>query len=136
MGDNNNMSSLAGCQRVLDGMGEDILVNVGDWSGARAKTHEVQNGNVDVSKQGVQRIICEDSKDFKVITKLPLEKFSAWEKANFFPEENFLAALRAIDGVSQVETQTYALETVNLMGKIKVPKSSNGCMAHSLPQTN
>jgi hypothetical protein len=37
---------------------------------------------------------------------VPLDDFGPWEEKGFAPEEEFLAKLKAIDGVSQVETQT------------------------------
>merc|ERR1712051_797203 len=96
-------------------------------------THEVLNGKLDSSKQGVQRIICPECHDFKIITKLPAHKYDAWSNLSHFPEEKFLEGLRAIDGVSQVEAQTYTLETINLMGKIRVPKAAHGCMSDNMP---
>ena len=38
--------------------------------------------------------------------QVPLEDFGPWEKSGYAPEEEFLEKLRAIEGVSQVETQT------------------------------
>jgi hypothetical protein len=35
-----------------------------------------------------------------------LEDFGPWEKSGYAPEEEFLEKLKAIEGVSQVETQT------------------------------
>jgi len=65
----------------------------------------------------VQRVVCGGCHDFKVITKLPKASFEAWEKAAFAPEADFLAALKAIPGVSAVETQTYTLEEVKMSKK-------------------
>ncbi|KAL7569987.1 hypothetical protein ACA910_017036 [Epithemia clementina (nom. ined.)] len=59
--------------------------------------------------QGVQRIVCGGCMDFKVITSLSSEKFGDWEKAGFKPEEDFLEKLKAIDGISEVETQAYTI---------------------------
>mmetsp|Transcript_37141 Transcript_37141/g.115380 ORF Transcript_37141/g.115380 Transcript_37141/m.115380 type:complete len:164 (-) Transcript_37141:155-646(-) len=134
--EDNDMASLKACVKLLDELKIEVLGNVHEWIGKQASTHEVQNGNIDTSKQTVQRIICTDCHDFKVITKLPMEKFSEWEKKNFSPEEKFLEGLRAIDGVSAVETQTYTLENVNIMcgSKVKVPKAASGCMAEGLPR--
>merc|ERR1719464_267468 len=106
----------------------EILGNTSEFVGKLMSTHDVLNGKVDTSRKGVQRIICTDCHDFKIITKLPIESFKEWEARGFAPEEKFLAGLKAIDGVSSVETQTYTLETINLMGKIIVPKASRGCM--------
>ncbi|CAJ1930371.1 unnamed protein product [Cylindrotheca closterium] len=57
----------------------------------------------------VQRVVCGGCMDFKVITSLPADKFGDWEAAKFAPEEKFLEKLKAIDGVSLVETQTFTL---------------------------
>merc|ERR1719482_2522473 len=47
--------------------------------------------------------------DFKVVTSVKADKFPKWEEDKFAPEEDFLAALKAIPGVSAVETQTYTV---------------------------
>jgi len=65
----------------------------------------------------VQRVVCGGCHDFKIITKLPQKDFEAWEKAAFAPEADFLAALKAISGISAVETQTYTLEEVKMSKK-------------------
>jgi len=57
----------------------------------------------------VDRVVCGGCLDFKVITSLPADKFGAWEESKFAPEEAFLAKLKAIDGISTVETQTYTI---------------------------
>jgi len=57
----------------------------------------------------VQRVVCGGCMDFKVITSLSADKFGEWETAKFAPEEDFLAKLKAIDGITLVETQTYTL---------------------------
>jgi len=59
--------------------------------------------------KGVQRVVCGGCMDFKVVISLPEPKFGAWEEKMFAPEEDFLAKLEAIDGISVVETQTYTL---------------------------
>eukprot|EP00931_Biecheleriopsis_adriatica_P098193 TRINITY_DN7211_c0_g1_i2.p1 TRINITY_DN7211_c0_g1~~TRINITY_DN7211_c0_g1_i2.p1 ORF type:complete len:184 (-),score=42.11 TRINITY_DN7211_c0_g1_i2:32-514(-) len=132
-----DMASLKACQKLLEEMKNDILQVIHDWAGKQLKTREVKNGDIDVSRQTVQRFVSQDqdSCDFKVVVKLPLDKFQEWEKKNFEPEGKFLEALQEIPGVSQVETQTYTLECVNLLGNIStaVPKASNGCLADSLP---
>ena len=43
--------------------------------------------------------------------KLSADKFPDWEKTGFAPEAAFLE-LKAIEGISTVETQTYTLEEV------------------------
>jgi len=65
----------------------------------------------------VQRIVCGDCQDFKVVTKLTKSAFEAWQKAGFEPEAEYLAAVKAIAGISAVETQTYTLEEVKLNKK-------------------
>ena len=59
--------------------------------------------------KGVQRVVCGGCLDFKVVTSLDVDSFGKWEEAKFAPEEKFLEKLKAIDGVSQIETQTYTL---------------------------
>lgn len=62
--------------------------------------------------KSVQRIVCGGCLDYKVIIALPADKWGQWEQNKFAPEEQFLAALKAINGVSTVETQTYTLMPV------------------------
>lgn len=59
--------------------------------------------------KSVQRVVCGGCLDFKVITSLPADKFGEWEKNAFAPEAAFLEKLKAIDGISTVETQTFTL---------------------------
>jgi hypothetical protein len=59
--------------------------------------------------QDVQRVVCGGCLDFKIITKLSAEKFGPWSESGFPPEETFLEKLKAIDGITQVETQTYTI---------------------------
>ena len=54
----------------------------------------------------VQRIVCGGCLDFKVMVTQPLEGYGPWEEAGHPPEADFIAKLKAIPGVSQVETQT------------------------------
>ena len=54
----------------------------------------------------VNRLVCGGCLDFKLMTTVPLEDFGAWEEKEFAPEKDFLRKITAIDGVSQVETQT------------------------------
>ncbi|GKZ01147.1 hypothetical protein MPSEU_001066100 [Mayamaea pseudoterrestris] len=63
---------------------------------------------VDGFKQ-VQRIVCGSCMDFKVITSVSADQFEAWEASKFEPEPAYLEKLKAIVGVSQVETQTYTI---------------------------
>jgi len=52
-----------------------------------------------------------------VVTKLTKDDFGKWEKNNFAPEPQFLEAIKKINGVTAVETQTYTLEEVKLNKK-------------------
>ena len=54
----------------------------------------------------VNRAVCGGCLDFKLCTTVPLSTFGPWEEAGHPPEEEFLAKLKKIEGVSQVETQT------------------------------
>ena len=45
----------------------------------------------------------------QVITSVDADKFGEWKKELFDPVEFFIEMLRAIDGVSQIETQTYTV---------------------------
>jgi len=54
----------------------------------------------------VNRLVCGSCLDFKLMTTVPLDDFGPWEEKGFAPEGEFLEKIKAIDGVSQVETQT------------------------------
>jgi len=54
----------------------------------------------------VNRLVCGGCLDFKVMVTQPLEGYGPWEEAGHPPEADFIAKLKAIPGVSQVETQT------------------------------
>eukprot|EP00555_Chaetoceros_dichaeta_P001505 CAMPEP_0198276390 /NCGR_PEP_ID=MMETSP1447-20131203/65281_1 /TAXON_ID=420782 /ORGANISM="Chaetoceros dichaeta, Strain CCMP1751" /LENGTH=148 /DNA_ID=CAMNT_0043971335 /DNA_START=1375 /DNA_END=1821 /DNA_ORIENTATION=+ len=54
----------------------------------------------------VNRLVCGSCLDFKLMTTVPLDDFGPWEGKEFSPEKEFLAKITAIEGVSQVETQT------------------------------
>jgi hypothetical protein len=55
----------------------------------------------------VYRVVCGGCLDFKVITALSDETFGEWSSEDFKPEEAFLEKLKAIEGITVVETQTY-----------------------------
>lgn len=59
-----------------------------------------------------KRIVCAECMDFKVITPIPASKFEKWSAKDFAPEKDFLDKLRSIDGISQIETQTYTFMPV------------------------
>mmetsp|Transcript_97911 Transcript_97911/g.277513 ORF Transcript_97911/g.277513 Transcript_97911/m.277513 type:complete len:161 (+) Transcript_97911:91-573(+) len=131
--DENGGASLIAAQKLLDEMKGEILDVTHDWYGKQLSTHEVMNGKLNVGQQLTQRVINEEMKTLKIITKLPAGEFGEWEKKGFAPEEKFLGRLKEIEGITDVETQTYTLMNVPLAGKIKVPKATSGCMAGSLP---
>mmetsp|Transcript_29486 Transcript_29486/g.43548 ORF Transcript_29486/g.43548 Transcript_29486/m.43548 type:complete len:146 (+) Transcript_29486:96-533(+) len=54
----------------------------------------------------VNRLVCGGCLDFKLMTTVPLEDFGPWEEAGHPPEKEFLEKIKAIPGVSLVETQT------------------------------
>ena len=54
----------------------------------------------------VNRLVCGSCLDFKLMMTVPLDDFGPWEEKGFEPESDFLEAIKAIDGVSQVEPQT------------------------------
>ena len=59
----------------------------------------------------LQRVVCGGCFDFKIITKLNAAGFGGWEESSFTVEKEFLAALEKIEGISNVETQTFTLES-------------------------
>jgi len=74
--------------------------------------------------KSVQRIVCGGCFDFKVITSMKAgEKWEAWEKAEFAPEADFLAAIKAISGVKTVETQTYTIAPMKVVPPPKLKKA-------------
>lgn len=54
----------------------------------------------------VNRLVCGGCLDFKLMTTVPLADFGPWEESGHSPEKEFLEKIKAIPGVSQVETQT------------------------------
>mmetsp|Transcript_27887 Transcript_27887/g.64797 ORF Transcript_27887/g.64797 Transcript_27887/m.64797 type:complete len:162 (+) Transcript_27887:79-564(+) len=132
------MESLRDCQQVLDKYTEKLCVLVGNWTRSTSKSTAVFNGKADPQRQGVQRIVSADTKEFKIITKMPVDAFDAWAEGGFEPEAQFLAELRAIPGVTKIETQSYTISNINLAakpsGRCRVPSAARGCMASSLPQ--
>eukprot|EP00591_Stephanopyxis_turris_P002631 CAMPEP_0195521178 /NCGR_PEP_ID=MMETSP0794_2-20130614/18161_1 /TAXON_ID=515487 /ORGANISM="Stephanopyxis turris, Strain CCMP 815" /LENGTH=147 /DNA_ID=CAMNT_0040650683 /DNA_START=17 /DNA_END=460 /DNA_ORIENTATION=+ len=54
----------------------------------------------------VNRLVCGACLDFKLMITVPLDDFGPWEANGHEPEAAFLEKIKAIEGVSQVETQT------------------------------
>eukprot|EP00527_Entomoneis_sp_CCMP2396_P009679 CAMPEP_0198137192 /NCGR_PEP_ID=MMETSP1443-20131203/726_1 /TAXON_ID=186043 /ORGANISM="Entomoneis sp., Strain CCMP2396" /LENGTH=148 /DNA_ID=CAMNT_0043798545 /DNA_START=176 /DNA_END=622 /DNA_ORIENTATION=- len=67
------------------------------------KLPEIKKVSSDIT---VNRLVCGGCLDFKLMMTVPLEDFGPWEEAEFAPEKDFLEAIKAIEGVSLVETQT------------------------------
>ena len=61
----------------------------------------------------VTRVVCGGCGDFKVIINQPAEEHGAWSGAGYAPEEEFLAKLKAIDGIERVEAQEFTMEKLN-----------------------
>lgn len=85
----NDKKSLAQAQAVLDEMMPEI---------------EAVGG-----QKKIQRVVCGSCLDFKVSVAVPADKYADWEKAGLAPESKFLAKLRGISGITNIETQTYTL---------------------------
>mmetsp|Transcript_9453 Transcript_9453/g.23209 ORF Transcript_9453/g.23209 Transcript_9453/m.23209 type:complete len:149 (+) Transcript_9453:84-530(+) len=85
-GDKTTSKSLEAISKVLD-----------------EKLPEIKKSSTDIT---VNRLVCGGCLDFKLMMTVPLEDFGPWEEAGFPPEKEFLDAIKAIDGVSVVETQT------------------------------
>mmetsp|Transcript_103064 Transcript_103064/g.332498 ORF Transcript_103064/g.332498 Transcript_103064/m.332498 type:complete len:141 (+) Transcript_103064:88-510(+) len=90
--------SLTECQKVLDEIVVPALKHVHGLS-------------------SVQRVVCGGCKDFKIIVKLGLNAFDDWAAMNFAPEEQVVEAFASIEGVSQIECQTYTIMPVTGPGK-------------------
>ena len=101
-GDKATSASLEACSKVLD----EYLPELKKIDGVTvnravrcpsmtAWTHETHTG-----------LVCGGCLDFKVMVTQPLEGYGPWEEAGHPPEADFIAKLKAIPGVSQVETQT------------------------------
>jgi hypothetical protein len=86
-----NKASLVACQMALESVVEDL----NDVDGVKS----------------IERIVCGDCLDFKVITSVSVDNFDKWKKEKFDPEEIFVEMLGVIDGVSQIETQTYTVSS-------------------------
>mmetsp|Transcript_12382 Transcript_12382/g.18017 ORF Transcript_12382/g.18017 Transcript_12382/m.18017 type:complete len:161 (-) Transcript_12382:32-514(-) len=57
--------------------------------------------------QSIERVVCGDCLDFKVITSVSADNFDAWTKQKYDPEEYFMEMLEVIDGVSEIDVSTY-----------------------------
>mmetsp|Transcript_2172 Transcript_2172/g.3560 ORF Transcript_2172/g.3560 Transcript_2172/m.3560 type:complete len:150 (-) Transcript_2172:194-643(-) len=64
---------------------------------------EIKKASTDIT---VNRLVCGSCLDFKLMMTVPLDDFGPWEESGFAPEKEFLDKIKAIPGVSLVETQT------------------------------
>lgn len=64
----------------------------------------------EIPKAEITRVVCGGCGDFKVIINQPAAEHGAWSEAKFAPEEEFLAKLKAIDGIERVEAQEFTME--------------------------
>ena len=60
----------------------------------------------------VTRVVCGGCGDFKIIVNQPAADHDAWKAKNYEPEEEFVSKLKAIEGVSRVETQEFTMEAL------------------------
>ena len=60
----------------------------------------------------VTRVVCGSCGDFKVIVNQPAAEHDAWKEAKYAPEEEFIAKLGAIEGITRVETQEFTMEAL------------------------
>ena len=58
----------------------------------------------------VTRVMCGGCHDFKIVVNQPCADHDAWKASDYAPEQEFIAKLSAIEGVSQVETQEYTCQ--------------------------
>lgn len=80
---------------------------------------EIKKASGDIT---VNRLVCGGCLDFKLMMTVPLDDFGPWEEKGFEPESDFLEAIKAIEGVSQVETQTITnMEVRRRTAAYKIP---------------
>ena len=58
----------------------------------------------------VTRVMCGGCHDFKIVVNQPCADHDAWKAADYAPAAEILAKLKAIDGISSVETQEYTCQ--------------------------
>ncbi|KAJ8601225.1 hypothetical protein CTAYLR_003222 [Chrysophaeum taylorii] len=58
-------------------------------------------------KGPLNRVVCGGCLDYKLIMPFTAEAFGDFEASGFGPEQEFLAKVKEIPGVSSVETQTF-----------------------------
>ena len=68
--------------------------------------------SIEPSMIGLQQKVCGSCGDFKVIVNQPAAEHDAWKEAKYAPEEEFIAKLGAIEGITRVETQEFTMEAL------------------------
>ena len=110
----NDKASLVEAQKAL----ESVLDEVKGVPGVKRVDRVVCGGCLDFkvssAKKFIARLIVSQSFNHRlltlqIVTSLEADKFGDWEGKEFAPESSFVDKLKAIDGISQVETQTYTL---------------------------
>lgn len=81
----------------------------------------------------VERIVCGGCLDFKVITSLSEDKFGDWEGKDFAPESAFVEEMKAIDGVTLVETQSKLVQNHIYDDDEQFPRCSCFCSICFVP---
>jgi len=71
-------------------------------------------------------VVCGDCHDFKIVTSLPTSSWGQWEGKKFAPEADFLAKIKSIPGVTDVETQTYTIEPLGTITDVSGLKQETG----------
>eukprot|EP00747_Dinoflagellata_sp_TGD_P183133 gnl/TRDRNA2_/TRDRNA2_37832_c0_seq1.p2 gnl/TRDRNA2_/TRDRNA2_37832_c0~~gnl/TRDRNA2_/TRDRNA2_37832_c0_seq1.p2 ORF type:complete len:130 (+),score=29.82 gnl/TRDRNA2_/TRDRNA2_37832_c0_seq1:62-451(+) len=94
----NDKRSLEECQKILNDVVCPALRNV-------------------PGVMSVQRIVCGECNDFKIVTRLNTDSFKDWSARGFSPEMDVLNSLAQIDGVSEVDCQTYTIMPMFGTGK-------------------
>jgi len=74
----------------------------------------------------VQRSVCGGCNDFKLIIKMPKEKWGDWEASKFAPEEAFLEDAKKVAGVTGVETQPYTFDRLDAFGPSEKETGAGG----------
>merc|ERR1712170_58385 len=113
--EDDDSQSLKDCVAVLDRFQDQLLTLVNDWTSSQMRSKNIMNGRFNVDRNLIQRVVDNEMKDFKIIVKMPVDKYRDWANKDHKPELEILEQLKEIEGVTEVETETYTLEVVNLM---------------------
>lgn len=84
--------------------------------------------------KSVQRVVCGDCQDYKLVTAVDMIKYGEWAEKDFFPESEFLEAINQIPGITAVETQTYTL--LPLAEVVPTPNADKATIADGVEFNN